>query len=459
MCSPFRAIAAWRRSGPRAPRTFDATLGCTDVERVACVNWDKVYAALLMEHTPFDEIAVVLNTTLYVGNTSGSGLIVSRNSYAPAITLHEMGHVIAGLGDEYVDKSVADAFSPSYREGQFPNVTTETDPTRIPWRQWFTDPVHIPIAPGESGVGRFEGAFYAANGYYRPKQDSNMRTLEGPIGEVNAEAWLRALYRAVPPIRAAYPEQRIVSGLAGTELEFEIVSLWSPEVVTVRWYVDGSEIEQARDRHSYALRADGGRHDVRGHDRGLHRAIRMSGAHEQTGAVAWTVSNEPGITVSKALVPPGADWRLDPHACRFFRTQRAGNHPGRRGARGRSAVRRFRLRIRAIRCRGRDAGRRQGHRPTGDPRAAGGAGRTRAGPRHSHVASWLLPDWNSRRRRRTQAVDSEPGCVNGKDGAGSGIRREGIDRAVARSVAVYFLPGAGTGSSSHEPFTLSAQCL
>ncbi len=97
----------------RAPRTaFDATLGCTDVERVACVNWDKVYTALLAEHTPFDEIAVVLNTTLYVGNTSGSGLIVSRNSYAPAITLHEMGHVIAGLGDEYVDKNVVDAFLP-----------------------------------------------------------------------------------------------------------------------------------------------------------------------------------------------------------------------------------------------------------------------------------------------------------------------------------------------------------
>ena len=289
----------------RAPRTaFDATLGCTDVERVACVNWDKVYAALLVEHTPFDEIAVVLNTTLYVGNTSGSGLIVSRNSYAPAITLHEMGHVIAGLGDEYVDKNVADAFSPSYREGQFPNVTTETDPTRIPWRQWFTDPVHIPIAPGESGVGRFEGAFYAANGYYRPKQDSNMRTLEGPIGEVNAEAWLRALYRAVPPIRAAYPEQRIVSGLAGTELEFEIVSPWPPALMTVRWFIDGSEIEQARGNYSYALRADGGRHDVRVTIEDCTGAIRASGAHEQTGAVAWTVSNEPGIAVSKALTRP-----------------------------------------------------------------------------------------------------------------------------------------------------------
>jgi len=290
---------------PRAPKTaFDGTLGCTDVERVACVNWDKVYAALLAEHAPFDEIAVVLNTTLYVGNTSGSGLIVSRNSFAPAITLHEMGHVIAGLGDEYVDKNVADAFLPPYHEGQFPNVTKETDPTRIPWRHWFSDPVHIPVAPGESGVGRFEGAFYAANGYYRPKQDSNMRTLEGPIGEVNAEAWLRALYRAVPPIRAAYPEQRFVSGLAGTDVEFEIVSPWSPEVVTVRWFVDGSEIEQARGRYSYALRADGGRHDVRVTIEDCTGGIRLPGAQEQLGTVAWTVSNAPGITVSKALAPP-----------------------------------------------------------------------------------------------------------------------------------------------------------
>ena len=289
----------------RPPVTaFDATLGCTDVERVACVNWDKVYAALLTEHATFDEIAVVLNTTLYVGNTSGSGLIVSRNSYAPAITLHEMGHVIAGLGDEYVDKNVADAFVFRYREGQFPNVTTETDPARIPWRHWFADPVHIPVAMGESGVGRFEGAYYIANGYFRPKQDSIMRTLEGAVGEVNAEAWIRALYRAVPPIRAAWPEQRVVAGPAGTDLEFEIVSPWPPEVMTVRWFVDGSEIEKARGSYSYLLRADGGRHDVRVTIEDCTGRVRAPDAHEQAGAVAWTVSNEPQIAASKAWVAP-----------------------------------------------------------------------------------------------------------------------------------------------------------
>ena len=289
----------------RAPRTaFDATLGCTDVERVACVNWDKVYAALLAEHVVFDEIAVVLNTTLYVGNTSGSGLIVSRNSHAPAIALHEMGHVVAGLGDEYVDVNVAKAWLPLYREGQFPNVTTETDPARIPWRHWFADPVRIPVNMGEVGVGRFEGAFYMASGYFRPKQNSNMRTLEGSVGEVNAEAWLRALYRAVPPIGDAYPEQRIVSGAAGTDILFEIVSPWSPGLMTVRWFVDGNEIELTRNSYSYRLRADGNRHDVRVTIEDCTGGIRAPDAREQTGAVAWTVSNEPVIQASKASIAP-----------------------------------------------------------------------------------------------------------------------------------------------------------
>lgn len=290
----------------RPPKTaFDATLGCTDVERVACVNWDKVYAALLSEHAQFDEIAVVLNTTLYVGNTSGAGLIVSRNSYAPAITLHEMGHVIAGLGDEYVDQNVANAFVFQYREGQFPNVTTETDPARIPWRHWFADPAHIPVTPGESGVGRFEGAFYTANGYFRPKQDSNMRTLEGPVGEVNGEAWLRALYRAVPPVSAAYPEQKVVAGRAGTDIEFEIVSPWARELMTVRWFVDGNEIEPARGNYSYELHADGGQHVVRVTIEDRTGGIRMPGAQEQSGAAIWTVSNDPGAAKLKTLASPG----------------------------------------------------------------------------------------------------------------------------------------------------------
>ncbi len=39
---------------------------------------------------------------------------------APAIALHEMGHLFAGLADEYVDAALAGDFVPEYREGSSP---------------------------------------------------------------------------------------------------------------------------------------------------------------------------------------------------------------------------------------------------------------------------------------------------------------------------------------------------
>jgi hypothetical protein len=267
------------------------------------VNWDKVYAALLTERAAFDALAVILNTDVYVGNSSSSGLLVSRNSYAPAVALHEMGHVVAGLADEYVDESVARAFAPRYAEGQFPNVTTVAEPGLIPWRHWFVDPAHIPVDPGEPGVGRFEGAYYAARGFYRPLRDSFMRTVTGAIGEVNAEAWLRAQYRALPPLRASYPLSRRVAGIAGTAPAFEVVSVWPPEVMTVRWFVDGTEIESERDARRYVLQADGQVHEVRASLGDRTGRIRAPDATEHHGSVTWTVSGDPSMVALK--LPPG----------------------------------------------------------------------------------------------------------------------------------------------------------
>jgi hypothetical protein len=296
---------------------FDATVGCAGIERVGCVNWDKVYAALLSEQAPFDVVAVILNTSVYAGSGSSAGLVVSRNVYAPAIALHEMGHSIAGLGDEYVDNAVASSFVPGYREGQFPNVTTSADPGRIPWRHWFTDPAHIPGGPGDKGVGRFEGAFYSASGFYRPKQDSIMRTLEGAVGEVNAEAWLRAFYRAVPPVSAAYPAQTVVAGPAGATIEFELVSPWPPELMAVRWFIDGLEVDEARGAYRYALHADGGQHEVRVSVEDCSGSIRAPDAREHMGGVAWIVRNDPGVEAHKAQpqAPQIGTWirmRVDP---------------------------------------------------------------------------------------------------------------------------------------------------
>jgi hypothetical protein len=269
---------------------FDGSLGCAGIERIACVDWDKVHLAVIAARVPFDDIAVVLNTETYAGSATASGLIVSRHPKASAITLHEMGHLLAGLGDEYVDDMLAGDAAGKYHEGMFPNVTTNDDPARIPWRHWFVDPSRLPGAPGDAGVGRFEGAFYSANGFYRPTQNSVMRSLDGALGAVNAEAWLRSLYRAVPPLSAAYPARRAVRVPAGSDIEFEIVSPWPRELMTVRWFVDGAEATQSGDAYRHLFRGDGGDHEVRVTIEDTTGGIRAPAANEQRGSYTWRVS-------------------------------------------------------------------------------------------------------------------------------------------------------------------------
>ena len=118
---------------------------------------------------------------------------------------------------------------------------------------------------------------------------------------------------------------------------------------------------------------------------------------------------------------------------------------------------------REIPARGRDAGariralRRRGHddREGGidDPRVIHGPLPLPGEPETGHALQTL------------ESGDYLIGIPEGADARRLRIRRSEVDgkgggRASSGSICrLYFLPGAGTGSSSHEPFTLSAQCL
>jgi hypothetical protein len=269
---------------------FDGQLGCGSNSRVACVDWEKIDAALRTLGAPLGELTVVLNTREYVGSTNTSGIIVSRNEHAPRIVVHELGHRVAGLADEYVDAVVADEWRPFYVEGRFANVTTKAAADQAPWRHWLAD--------SSTGVGLFEGAFYVSNGFYRPKQDSIMRTLEAPLGEVNAEAWLLAQYRALPPLSQVSPSVNQVLGLAGESLEFSVVCPWPREAVALSWHVDGDAVVEARNSISFRFAADGGVHrvEVRAHD--VTGRIRAPELSAQLAAHSWRVSGD---------IPAGAE--------------------------------------------------------------------------------------------------------------------------------------------------------
>ena len=140
-------------------------------------------------------IAVIMNSSTYGGTCYWSYNSYDRWNYSIAYTsaapsdflptfVHEtLGHGIGKLADEYE----ADYANPGSKPSSYPfwatagldaNVDNVADPAQIRWHNFLSDPRYA----GE-GLGVFEGANYANNGWYRPSENSVMRLQLAPNGD------------------------------------------------------------------------------------------------------------------------------------------------------------------------------------------------------------------------------------------------------------------------------------
>jgi hypothetical protein len=171
---------------------------------------------------PYEFMGIIVNGRKY----GGGGIFnlyataVSDNAYTPYIFVHEFGHHMAGLADEYYTSDVAYETGGERIEPWEPNVTA--DPKARKWAELLTPGVALPtpwpkeafekrqkeygekrrairaqnrpeeemealfdaeraastaqLKPYLDKVGAFEGAMYEATGYYRPQADCIMFT-------------------------------------------------------------------------------------------------------------------------------------------------------------------------------------------------------------------------------------------------------------------------------------------
>jgi IgA peptidase M64/peptidase M64-like protein len=130
---------------------------------------------------PYDRMIVLVNTSRYggAGIHDQWAVTATDNEYGDYVTVHEFGHALAGLGDEYFSSSVA--YNELYPPGVEPweaNISAMV-PRGLPkWEGMLTPgvPVPTPADPERYArvVGAFEGAGYAAKGLYRPSLDCMM---------------------------------------------------------------------------------------------------------------------------------------------------------------------------------------------------------------------------------------------------------------------------------------------
>lgn len=131
---------------------------------------------------PYDALVVICNSPKY----GGGGIynfyasVNSDNQNSDFVLVHELGHSIGGLGDEYYtsDVSVEDFYSEEI-EPLEPNLTTLTH-FEDKWKSMVSTDTPIPtpdIKQYDGIIGVFEGGGYAAKGVYRPVRSCTMKDI------------------------------------------------------------------------------------------------------------------------------------------------------------------------------------------------------------------------------------------------------------------------------------------
>lgn len=276
----------------------DTALGsgffCEGVERLLCLDTAKVesYAA----KAPAADLVVVLsNSTKYGG--AGYNDVVSKVGYdgiatasadnekSDQIAVHETGHSLGKLADEY---EYAEYGTYTGTEPATSNISTlgsaQMADRRTKWYRWLGQ-----TSPDGGTVGTYEGGGYYPKGLFRPTDNSIMRSLGREFNSPGREAMIAGFYR----------HAKVLSSTRSTGTKVgrgeRLTVLPASASTTVRWYVDGHEVTAARGKTSLTPRSLGVRADGRAHTVTVKAADRTSAvrdpelAKKLTGELAWKV--------------------------------------------------------------------------------------------------------------------------------------------------------------------------
>ncbi|MGB5419081.1 M64 family metallopeptidase [Algibacter sp.] len=151
-----------------------------------------VYNVLANNFPEYDQPIILVNSSVY-GGAGGPYATSSTGTDADEIVIHELGHSLFDLKDEYYpgDALAAEAI----------NMTQETNTGLIKWKNWL----------GTNGVGIYP---YAASGnaanWNRPHQTCKMRYLGYPFCDVCREGIVEKIHSLISPIDMYTPNNNTV---------------------------------------------------------------------------------------------------------------------------------------------------------------------------------------------------------------------------------------------------------
>lgn len=201
---------------------FGSTFDYSNIHRLLVTTKMGTVISVLSANFPsYDQVFIVVNSPHY-GGSGGDFASSSTHAQSANVSIHEIGHSFARLGDEYWA-------GPSYASEK-PNLTQQSNPTLVKWKAWV----------GTSGVGVYPHA--ESPTWYRPHQNCKMRVLNAPFCSVCNETFVEKIHSLVNPIDSYSPNQLNIQ-FAEEPLEFSISPIEpQPNTLLVTWKKDGTAL-------------------------------------------------------------------------------------------------------------------------------------------------------------------------------------------------------------------------
>lgn len=291
-----------RQSGvsgdPTSDVRKDTALGsafyCDGIERLLCVDTNKVEAYASKAADP-DLVIVLSNSTKYGGAgyndiTSPSGYdgiatASSDNEQSSQVVVHETGHSLGKLADEYVYEENGTYTGAEPWESNISKLTAaQLTAQKKKWYRWIGQ-----SSPDGGTVGAYEGGGYYPRGLYRPTDNSIMRTLGREFNSPGREAMIAGFHRHASSVSAVTPTDREVR-------RGDRVKVRAAKGVQLRWSVDGRSVKKGVDARSVTPKslgvpADGRAHKVTVRATDPTRAVRDPELRKLLkGSLTWRVA-------------------------------------------------------------------------------------------------------------------------------------------------------------------------
>jgi len=180
-----------------------------------------IYNVLADNLPEFDQPIIIVNSSEY-GGAGGPYATSSTGLDANEIVIHEIGHSLFDLKDEYFDSSII------FQEKI--NMTQESDPSLVKWKNWV----------GTNNVGIYP---YGASGieatWNRPHQRCKMRYLGDPFCSVCKEGIIEKIHSLVSPIDNYTPDNTVDDPTFPLEFKLDLIKP-NPNTLESEWTLNAT---------------------------------------------------------------------------------------------------------------------------------------------------------------------------------------------------------------------------